>query len=72
MPDTLPTDVDVPARLRALTAARGLTVQEAAEAAGLTRQHVSTLLSGRSPRPTVETVAKVLAALDATWADLDG
>lgn len=59
-------------RLRALIAARGLSVSEAARRAGMPQPNLARLLAGDRPNPGVLTVGRVLAAIAATWADLDG
>jgi transcriptional regulator with XRE-family HTH domain len=62
----------VAARLRRLLDERGLTLQEIGETAGLTRQAIHAIVSGRSPSPHVGTVERIVEAAGATMAELYG
>jgi transcriptional regulator with XRE-family HTH domain len=58
-------------QLRELVEAAGLPRSEIAGRAGMMRQQLVQVLDGARPNPSIGTIARVLAALDKTWADLD-
>ena len=51
-------------RLRALRKRRGLSVEELAQRAGLTRRHIWRLEAGKRPRVAAVTLARIALALD--------
>lgn len=56
------------ARLRALRDASGLSYPEVARKAGLTTMQVFNILAGNNDNPKVETLRKVVEAMDGTMA----
>jgi transcriptional regulator with XRE-family HTH domain len=58
-------------RFRELAEADGRSQGAIAEAAGMSQSQLSQLLSGYRGDPRISTIARVLAALGRTWADLD-
>jgi transcriptional regulator with XRE-family HTH domain len=59
-------------RLRELVEASGVPIREVARRADLDHANVLRTLSGVYSNPRVRTVAAILGAVGATWADLDG
>jgi transcriptional regulator with XRE-family HTH domain len=57
-------------RLKRLIDRRNLFQSEVADAAGMTRQQLSYLLSGGTSNPRIDTVEKILKAINATMAEL--
>lgn len=70
-PTPAPTGADALDQLRDLVEADGRSIAAIAEAAEMSRSQLSQVLNGIRPNPSVGTVARVLAALGRSWADLD-
>ena len=73
LPRTIPMLSAVPldlAKIRRLREAKGLSVQQAAEAVGLTRFGWYQVESGRRADPSVSTLQKIARALDVGLDDL--
>lgn len=57
-------------RLRRVLAERSTSLQEVAERAGMSKQQVQQIVGGSNPRPNIEIVEKLAAAIGITMAEL--
>lgn len=60
----------LPDRLRALLDRKGYSITDAADAAGMSRQQVHSIVSGKVPNPGITTVERIVEAVGATMAEL--
>lgn len=63
---------DMPRRLRVLLAERGLTIAEAADLAGMSRQQAQKLVKGTNPDPRLSTLRKLVEGAGGTLGELFG
>lgn len=68
----MPKPTDFAARLRRILDERGLSIAEVARDAGMHKQQVHMILSGKNPNPGVLTVARIIEAAGGTMAELFG
>lgn len=57
-------------RLRRMLADRGFTISEAAKLAGMEKQQVHRIVSGKNPNPGIETLRKITDAMGGTLGEL--
>lgn len=62
---------NIATRLRALREAAGLTIQQLAERAGISRQAVQHIETGKRTNPSIETMRSICKALGASLSTFD-
>lgn len=68
----MPKPDDLAARLQSLLDERGLSIAEVAREAGMAKQQLHAILSGKNPNPGVLTVQRIASAIGVTLAELFG